>query len=84
MKRFRLGTLMLVVVIAALGLGMILQELRHLRREARLEAENTQMREWIARERSSKMSITAINEEQIAYREKKKKEATSASKDANH
>jgi hypothetical protein len=34
MKRFRLSTLMLLVVIAALGSGMIAQEIRHRQREA--------------------------------------------------
>jgi hypothetical protein len=38
MKRFRLSTLMLLVVIAAMGLGMILQEHRHRRREAAQQA----------------------------------------------
>jgi hypothetical protein len=37
MKRFRLSTLMLLVVIATMGLGLIVQELRHRRRVAELE-----------------------------------------------
>lgn len=38
MRRFRLSTLMLLVVIAALGLGLAVQELRHRRREAEQQA----------------------------------------------
>ena len=79
--KLRLSTLMLLVVIAALAVAFVVEQQRHSRREARLEVENTQMRAWIASERESKMSITAINEEQIAYWEKKKKEASSPSKD---
>jgi hypothetical protein len=50
MKRFRVGTLMLLVVIAALGVGMIAQEMRHRRREAELQAQLVvQMKEWTMR-----------------------------------
>jgi hypothetical protein len=34
MKRIRLGTLMLLVVIAAMGTALVVQEQRHRRREA--------------------------------------------------
>jgi hypothetical protein len=78
MKRFRLSTVMLLVVIAALTVAFIAEQQRHLRHEARLEAENTQMRAWIARERESKMSTTAINEGIAAYWEKEKNETNSA------
>jgi cell division protein FtsL len=37
MRRFRLSTLLLLIVIAAMGLGLIVQELRHRRRVAELE-----------------------------------------------
>jgi hypothetical protein len=38
MKRFRLSTLMLLIVIAALGVGLIVQHDRASRREAKLQA----------------------------------------------
>ena len=38
MKRFRLGTLMLLIVIAALGIGLVVQQRRAARREAELQA----------------------------------------------
>jgi hypothetical protein len=38
MRRFRLSTLLLLVVIAAQGLGLAIQEVRHRRREAELRA----------------------------------------------
>jgi hypothetical protein len=38
MKRFRLSTLMLLVVIAALGVALVVQHRRAARREAELEA----------------------------------------------
>jgi hypothetical protein len=37
MKRFRLGTLMLLIVIAALGITVVMQQVRAARREADLE-----------------------------------------------
>jgi hypothetical protein len=38
MKRFRLSTLMLLVVIAALGIALVVQQRRAARREAELQA----------------------------------------------
>jgi hypothetical protein len=38
MKRFRLSTLMLLIVIAALGVAMVVQQRRAARREAELRA----------------------------------------------
>ncbi len=38
MRRFRMSTLMLVIVIAALGVAMVVQERRAARREAELRA----------------------------------------------
>jgi hypothetical protein len=38
MKRFRLSTLMLLIVIAALGIGLFVQQRRAARREAELQA----------------------------------------------
>lgn len=37
MKRFRLSTVMLLIVIAALGLALVVQQERATRREARLQ-----------------------------------------------
>ena len=45
MKRFRLRTLMLLVVIAAMGLGLIARELRNRRLAAELEMKNRKLRE---------------------------------------
>ncbi|HEV3338944.1 MAG TPA: hypothetical protein VG125_01265 [Pirellulales bacterium] len=39
MKRFRLSTLMLLVVIAALGIGLVVEHQRAARREAELQAQ---------------------------------------------
>jgi hypothetical protein len=39
MRRFRLSTLMLLIVIAALGTGLVVQHQRAARREAELEKE---------------------------------------------
>jgi urease accessory protein UreH len=38
LKRFRIGTLMLIIVIAALGTALVVQHNRALRREAELKA----------------------------------------------
>jgi hypothetical protein len=39
MKRIRLSTMLLLVVIAAMGIGLVTQEMRHRRREAQWDAE---------------------------------------------
>jgi hypothetical protein len=44
MRRFRLSTLMLLVVIAALGVALVVQERRATRREAELQAQLTRAR----------------------------------------
>ena len=81
MRRIRLSTLLLLVVIAALVVAFVAEQRRHLRREAGLEAENTQMRAAIARERELKMSISAINEDLAAYWRKEKNETNSSIED---
>jgi hypothetical protein len=47
MRRFRLKTLMLLVVIAALGLALVLQQSRATRREAELETRLKEARSQI-------------------------------------
>ena len=42
MKRFRLGTLLLLVAIAALGIAMVVQQRRAARREAEFRAQMTE------------------------------------------
>jgi hypothetical protein len=44
MKRFRLSTLMLVIVIAALSIALAVQERRAARREVKLQAEIADLR----------------------------------------
>ncbi len=48
MRRFRLSTLMLLVAIAALSIGLFIQEMRHCGREATLHARIAEANEAVA------------------------------------
>ena len=48
MKRFRLSTLMLLIVIAALSIALVVQERRAARREAKLQSELAKLQARLA------------------------------------
>ena len=60
MKRFRISTLMLLIVIAALCTAQIVQQRRAARRETGLEVEQAQLRVRLA---ESSLRVKALNDE---------------------
>jgi hypothetical protein len=66
MKRFRLSTLMLLVVIAALGIALVVQYRRYARREAELQVRLTQAWPVFLKQQKETAEIRRLQEELLA------------------
>jgi hypothetical protein len=67
MKRFRLGTLMLLVVIAAQGVGLVVQHQRAARREAELRVRVAEFQARVAEHKAELQAMRRLYAQQHRY-----------------